>query len=212
MAARNKRRPGARPGRAAGATQRGRVRIIGGAWRGRWLDFAGDASLRPSGDRLRETLFNWLQFELPGARCLDLFAGSGALGFEAASRGAAEVALVESHPAAAAALLDSAARLAAGERVRVIAGDALAYLGRGHPAFDVLFLDPPFADSDLRPLFAALLRADLLAPQAWIYLERPRGGGGGGGAVPEDWLLQREASHGQVQGRLFRRQKYCTAT
>jgi len=189
--------------------QRGRVRIIGGAWRGRWLDFAGDDSLRPSGDRLRETLFNWLQFELPGARCLDLFAGSGALGFEAASRGAAEVVLVESHPAAAAALAASAERLAARQRVQLVADDAFAYLASSTGRFDLLFLDPPFAYADLSPLFSALQRSELLAPQAWVYLEQARDSAA---EVPEDWLLQRENRGGGVCARLFRRQICCTAT
>src|SRR5215470_13922301 len=117
-----------------------RVRVIGGRWRSRLLHFPAAPGLRPTPDRVRETLFNWLGQDLSGLACLDLYAGSGALGFEAASRGAARVVLVERDRVAAAALEKSRAELGAGE-VEIVAGDADAYLKRARERFDVVFLD-----------------------------------------------------------------------
>jgi 16S rRNA (guanine966-N2)-methyltransferase len=120
------------------------VRIIGGRCRGRVLRFPDLPGLRPTPDRARETLFNWLGQRLDGLRCLDLFAGSGALGFEAASRGAAEVVLVERDARAAAALEANAALLGAAQ-ARVVRAEGLAWLAGECGCFDVIFLDPPFA-------------------------------------------------------------------
>lgn len=149
----------------------GEVRIIGGQWRRSKLPVLDRPGLRPSGDRLRETLFNWLGQDLTGWRVLDAFAGSGALGLEAASRGAAAVRLVERDGRAAASLRQVVARLpGAGERVRVDSGDAFAALRQG--PFELVLLDPPF-DADLfeRVLDAAI---PALSAGAWIYLEAPR--------------------------------------
>lgn len=184
------------------------MRIIGGEWRGRWLEFSGSGELRPTGDRMRETLFNWLQFELHGKRCLDLFAGSGALGFEAASRGAAEVVLVEPHPAAAGALKGNIERLGAG-KLQLIRQRAEDFLATTPAGFDVVFLDPPFSRDLLAEVFAAL-QAGWLNPGAWIYVEQPRDT-----QLPEtpaEWALHREKPQGQVSARLFRREICCTAT
>src|SRR6185369_15108862 len=126
--------------RSAGA---GALRIVGGKYRSRLLRVASRPGLRPTPDRVRETLFNWLGQELTGLACLDLFAGSGALGFEAASRGAARVVLVEKDRVALAELERSLAALGAAQ-VSIVAGDAHAFLKREQALFDVVFLDPPF--------------------------------------------------------------------
>lgn len=150
----------------------GKVRIIAGRWRGSKLDVPEVTGLRPSSDRVRETLFNWLQGHVAGARCLDLFAGSGALGFEAASRGAAQVTMIERDPAALAALRASAARLG-GEGVNIIAADALAWLARSpDQVFDVVFVDPPFAAGLHQQALDALV--PWLAPGAQVYVETTR--------------------------------------
>jgi 16S rRNA (guanine966-N2)-methyltransferase len=179
----------------------GNVRIIGGRWRGSKLPVADLPALRPSADRVRETLFNWLQAKLPGVRCLDLFAGSGALGLEAASRGAAQVVLVEHERVLAAALRVSVARLeGATSCVEVIEADALRWLAQSpSAAFDIVFLDPPFAARLWDALFVALPR--LLAPNAWIYLESsidalPQ--------VPAGWTLHRESHTREVRYALYR--------
>ncbi|HEX5675455.1 MAG TPA: 16S rRNA (guanine(966)-N(2))-methyltransferase RsmD [Azonexus sp.] len=135
----------AAPQRAHGAANR--VRIIGGQYRRRLLDFPGSAGLRPTPDRVRETLFNWLGQDLPGWHCLDLFAGSGALGFEAASRGAERVVMIERDRAALEALEKNRAVLGASQ-VSILRADALAWLANDRESFDLIFVDPPF-DSGL---------------------------------------------------------------
>jgi 16S rRNA (guanine966-N2)-methyltransferase len=152
-----------------GAAQSGKVRIIGGHWRGTRLDVADVAGLRPSSDRVRETLFNWLQADIRGARCLDLFAGSGALGFEAASRGAEQVVMIERDARALANLRALVQRLDA-KQIEVVAGDALAWLARQPTcAFDLVFIDPPFASGLMQPVLDRL--GPWLAPAAQVYLE-----------------------------------------
>lgn len=147
----------------------GKVRIIGGRWRGTRLEVPGIDGLRPSSDRVRETLFNWLQGQIVGARCLDLFAGSGALGFEAASRGAREVVMIERDVRAAAGLRLAAQRLQA-TQIEVVEGDALAWLQRGSEReFDLVFVDPPFATSLHQTALDRL--APWLADEAQVYLE-----------------------------------------
>jgi len=144
------------------------VRIVGGRHRGRRLHFPAMEGLRPTPDRVRETVFNWLGQRLDGLRCLDLFAGSGALGFEAASRGAREVVLVERDARAAQALRQGAEALGADE-IRVLRAEGLAYLEGDCGAFDVIFLDPPYASGLLpRALAQAATR---LAPGGRIYAE-----------------------------------------
>jgi len=145
------------------------IRIIGGAWRSRRIDFPATPELRPTPDRVRETLFNWLGQRLSGKSCLDLFAGSGALGFEAASRGAAEVTMVERDRAAFAALRANAQKLGA-RNVRLVRADALEFLGAARPCFDVVFLDPPFSLPLLPSLLARL--PSLLCSGGVVYLER----------------------------------------
>ena len=195
------------PTRRAAAAAGGRlqVRIIGGEWRGRKLHFPQSAALRPTPDRVRETVFNWLQFELAGARCLDLFAGSGALGIEALSRGAREVVLVERDPASARAIGDMLAQLRC-DRGHVEQVDALAWLERGPPAsqpFDIVFLDPPYGEAWLPVLAEKLERGGWLAPRAWIYLEDAAARGEP--ALPPGWTLHRSKRAGDVGYHLARR-------
>jgi 16S rRNA (guanine966-N2)-methyltransferase len=178
-----------------------RLRIIGGKWRGRKLDFPDVPGLRPTPDRVRETLFNWLQADIVGSRCLDLFAGSGALGLEALSRGAARAALVDESRAVTRQLEAHLHTLECSDAV-VVNGKALEFLqrGPGDTAYDVVLLDPPFRQG-LVPACAALLEEKgWLAPNALIYLETeselhelP---------LPEHWEMLREKVAGQVCYRL----------
>ena len=181
-------------------TEHGKVRIIGGRWRGTRLPVPASPGLRPSGDRVRETLFNWLMPVLAGARVADVFAGTGALGLEAVSRGAAHAVLVERDAALARSLSETVARLSAQESVEVAHADALAWLGRQAPAsFDVAFVDPPF-DADLwQPTLAALLPK--LAQGAWLYLESPPGQAP---TLPVQWALHREGRTREVRYALYR--------
>jgi 16S rRNA (guanine966-N2)-methyltransferase len=148
---------------------RNRVRIIGGKFRSRIVRFPDAACVRPTPDRVRETLFNWLGQRLDGLDCLDLFAGSGALGFEALSRGARRVVMVERDRAIARGLRESASELQA-QGAEVVEDDAIAYLGRAGDTFDVAFVDPPYA-SDLAMRALALI-APRLRPGARVYVER----------------------------------------
>ena len=147
------------------------LRIIGGQWRSRRLPVASVPGLRPTPDRVRETLFNWLQMKVPGARCLDLFAGSGALGFEAASRGAADVVLIEKHPAAFKQLCSNIEFLNAADQVQSLHTDAVAFLQTTPQPFDVIFLDPPFHQDWLNQVMALILQHNLLSAGGMIYLE-----------------------------------------
>jgi 16S rRNA (guanine966-N2)-methyltransferase len=174
---------------------RNQLRIIGGEWRGRKLAFADVPGLRPTGDRIRETLFNWLAPYLPGARCLDLFAGSGALGLEAASRGASRVVMLDRAPAVVRLLREHCATLHAGS-VEVLQADALQYLGGTAEPCDIVFLDPPFHQGLLQPCCERLETHGWLAPRAWIYLEAERELGEP--ALPEGWVLHRSKAAGEV--------------
>jgi 16S rRNA (guanine966-N2)-methyltransferase len=147
------------------------LRIIGGEWRSRKLRFADVSGLRPTPDRVRETLFNWLQMQVPGARCLDLFAGSGAVGLEALSRGAGEVVMVEKHAAAARMLRENIALLGAQNAV-LVHDDAFRYLQRETVGFDLIFLDPPFRQNLLVPVLEAIFAKGLLNAGGMIYLEQ----------------------------------------
>jgi 16S rRNA (guanine966-N2)-methyltransferase len=151
----------------------GRVRIIAGDWRGRRIEIPEATAVRPTPDRVRETVFNWLRDSLLGARCLDLFAGTGVLGLEALSRGAAEAWFVEQDAKLVDALRATARQL--GVAPQIVRRDALAFL-REPPAaqFDVVFVDPPYA-APLDPLLAVL--PPWLSPRALVYIERPRSEG-----------------------------------
>ncbi|MDH3451143.1 MAG: 16S rRNA (guanine(966)-N(2))-methyltransferase RsmD [Gammaproteobacteria bacterium] len=175
------------------------VRIIAGQWRGRRVTLPDVVELRPTGDRIRETLFNWLQPELAGTRCLDLFAGSGVLGLEAASRGAASVVLVEQDPSVCRQLRATLVALHAVDDVTLVERDALAYLAGPPQPYDVVFLDPPFAGSLLPVVSHALHAGDWLAPGAKIYVERR--------ADARDelppWTLLKEKIQGKVRFTLY---------
>lgn len=177
------------------------LRIIGGQWRGRKLAFPAIEGLRPTGDRIRETLFNWLAPLLPGAHCLDLFAGSGALGLEALSRGAEEAVMVEKDPAAATQLRANLQQLGS-DKGRIVNEDSLGWLKREPPAqpFDVVFIDPPF-DLDLwQESIERLNQPGWLAPKAAIYLES---GPALEPTLPDYWQLHRDKTSGQVRYRLY---------
>ena len=179
----------------------GQLRIIGGSWRGRKLAFAPIPGLRPTPDRVRETLFNWLAPVIRGARCLDLFAGSGALGIEAASRGAAECVLVEHDAHAVRVLREQVGRLDA-TQVRVVEADALHWLCVDPQPFDIVFLDPPFGAGLLPECMRLLEARGWLAPETWIYLET---GAATAPELPDNWELYRDRRAGQVSYRLVRR-------
>lgn len=179
----------------------GQLRIIGGSWRGRKLGFAPLPGLRPTPDRVRETLFNWLAPVIRGARCLDLFAGSGALGIEAASRGAAECVLVERDARAVQILREQIERLDA-RQVRLIEADAPVWLAGDARPFDIVFLDPPFNAGLLPECMNLLESRGWLAPEAWIYLET---GHDTQPDFPANWALYRDKRAGQVSYRLIRR-------
>jgi len=174
----------------------GKLRIIGGKYRSRVLRVAARPGLRPTPDRVRETLFNWLGQDLSGLACLDLFAGSGALGFEAASRGAERVVMVEQDRTALAELDRSRAALGA-EQVLIVAGDANAFLAREKECFDVVFLDPPFRQNAVPDLLAKL--PPRLLRGARVYVES-----GAPVAVLWPWTELKQARAGQVSYQLLR--------
>ena len=173
----------------------GQVRIIGGEYRGRRIKVPSRPGLRPTPDRVRETLFNWLGQRLDGTSCLDLFAGSGALGFEAASRGAARVVMVETDRVAYAAL-EAARTLLGARNVELVFGDALGYLERGAGRFAVVFLDPPFRQNALAPVLERLVPR--LAHGARVYIESPQPCAPGA-----RWTELKRARAGQVSYQLF---------
>jgi len=188
---------------AGNPSRRGSVRIIGGQWRGRRLQVPDVPGLRPSGDRGRETLFNWLQPWLVGADCVDLFAGSGALGLEAASRGAQSVTLVEYHGGAAALLDDTIRRLGAAQ-VHVVQGDALRWLGEAGPQqADIVFVDPPFDTDLLARTLSRLVEYDTLRPGGWVYAESAAQQAAP--AMPAPFKAARDKQLGDVRMQLFRR-------
>ena len=181
------------------------VRIISGDWRGRRLPVAEVDGLRPTGDRCRETLFNWLQPWVSNSDCADLFAGTGALGFEAASRGAASVLMIEKHPRALEILRESIEQLQA-VQVNLQAGGAMALIEDIKPdSFDLVFVDPPF-DSNLGGLVLERLdRNGSVRRGGFIYVESPVTA-----ATkilpPEGWSVWRDQQLGEVHMQLFRRQ------
>ena len=174
---------------------RNRVRIIGGQWRSRLVQFPDTPGLRPTPDRVRETLFNWLGQRLDGLSCLDLFAGSGALGFEALSRGAKRVVMVERDRAIIANLRASALKLEAAN-LDIVQSDALRYLERPRETFDVVFVDPPYADN-LAPTVLARLGPHVAA-DARVYAENAEPID-----LPSGWRALREDRAGAVHFGLY---------
>jgi 16S rRNA (guanine966-N2)-methyltransferase len=177
------------------------LRIIAGVWRGRRLVFAPVQGLRPTADRIRETLFNWLSPVIGGTRCLDLYAGSGALGFEAASRGAAEVVMVDNHSVVARTLREQRDLLGT-DRVKIIEADVGTWLQGSPEPFDIVFLDPPFHANLLPGCIRQLEEKGWLAVPAWVYIEAERHLGL---ELPDDWDVYRDKHAGQVDYRLVRR-------
>lgn len=175
---------------------RNKVRIIGGEWRSRVLTFPSDADLRPTPDRVRETLFNWLGQDMSGKRCLDLFAGSGAMGFEAASRGAAEVVMVESNPEVLKALKANLQKLGA-EQIELVAMDALKFIDSDRHRFDVIFLDPPYRLGLLPSLLPKL--HSHLAQEGLVYLENDSSSESGA-----DWHVWRKGRAGRAHYQLLK--------
>lgn len=187
------------------ATTTNQLRIIAGLWRGRKLSFPDVEGLRPTGDRIRETLFNWLAPEIQGARCLDLFAGSGALGIEALSRGAAISVMVERDAKAAAQLKANLGILNA-EAGRIINADVLELLRKGNPdePYHILFVDPPFLLNLWQAVIEALETGNWLADNATIYVESGREDEY---SPPINWQLHRDKHAGAVSYRLFYREQ-----
>lgn len=174
----------------------GKVRIIAGQWRGRQLPVLDKPGLRPTSDRIRETLFNWLNFRLPQSRCLDLFAGSGVLGMEAASRGAKEVVLVEREKDIVQTLRAQTVKFSA-HQVKVIQADALQFLKKPSSRFDMIFLDPPFKLHLLNPCCLLLEQQGWLSSSAHIYLETEKNHLSEL-IVPPQWKIIRTLQAGQV--------------
>lgn len=181
----------------------GEVRIIAGEWRGRRLRFAEQQALRPTPDRVRETLFNWLQFDIAGKTCLDLFAGSGALGFEAASRGAAEVRLIEDDAEVCRQLQQNIELLQAGQ-ITVTRADAMTLLHTSpERAYDLVFLDPPYRSDLLCRSAERLQQQHWLANHAKIYVEIESGQDELLQCLPESWRCLKTKRAGQVAYSLW---------
>ncbi len=180
------------------------VRIIGGKWRGYKLAFAPSTQLRPTGDRMRETLFNWLSPHIRNSRCLDMFAGSGALGFEALSRGARQVVMLDNSASNIAQLALNKAKLAeeAADAIDTHCVDALRYLQGQMPPFDIVFIDPPFANNLLTRACTLLETSGLLTDQAHLYIEsmweQPW-------QPPDNWSQKKYSRMGQAVAQLYRR-------
>ncbi|WP_105622774.1 16S rRNA (guanine(966)-N(2))-methyltransferase [Cronobacter sakazakii] len=181
----------------------GQIRIIGGQWRGRKLPVPDSPGLRPTTDRVRETLFNWLAPYLVGARCLDCFAGSGALGLEALSRYAADATLLEMERSVAQQLQKNLATLKSSV-AKVVNTNTLNFLNQNGEPHDIVFVDPPFRKGLLEETLNLLETRGWLAPQALIYVESEVENGLP--PVPANWQLHREKVAGQVAYRLYLRE------
>ncbi len=178
-----------------------RVRLIGGKWRSRWLNFPATNALRPTPDAVRETLFNWLMPYINGRTCLDLYAGSGALGFEAVSRGAKSAVLVEKNPRAAKALRTNQASIDEHGQVDITCCAALDYLATCAHRFDLIFLDPPFATDELAKACYKIEKKQLLIEDGLVYVESPSELKSL--PVPENWQPLKQAQKGAVRYTLL---------
>ena len=177
------------------------LRIIGGQWRGRKLTFHAAPGLRPTTDRIRETLFNWLAPFLHDARCADLFAGSGALGLEALSRGASSCDFVDTNPGALADIGENLALLAARDRGRCTKAAAGDFIASANEPYDIVFVDPPFAAGLAGATLALLASSEQLAPDALVYLETAKDEPQP--PLPDGWSVFREKQSGGVSYRLL---------
>ncbi len=180
----------------------GKLRIIGGQWRRRHLIFPDLPDLRPSPDAVRETLFNWLANDITDSVCLDLYAGSGAFGFEAASRGAKSVAMVESHHLAVNAINQSITALNAKNIVEIHNDSVAHYLQSTTGKFDLVFMDPPFSHACIAQTCISLVEYARLNDHALIYIESPKSNSPL--PIPSLWHIIRESRKGMVQSTLFR--------
>lgn len=169
--------------------------MIGGRWRGRRFEFAATADLRPTPDRVRETVFNWLHATIEGALCLDLYAGSGALGLEALSRGAARCVFVDREPRALAAIRSHLEVLSCKDAT-LVQSDAASYLAQTAERFDVVFLDPPFDSRPWESILGTIAARELLRSHGFVYLENLAGDGPP--ALPPGWSLRRSKRAGRV--------------
>ena len=186
--------------------QQGQIRIIGGAWRGRRFSVEDVEGLRPTPNRIRETLFNWLQNDIPGARCLDVFSGSGALGFEALSRGASQVTMLEQQQACYQ-QLQANKKLLNAEQAEIIACNALSWLQNNTREFDLIFLDPPFHQDLVSQCLPIIQQQHLLAERGRMYIETESGL-----ALPENLIVDKQKRAGQVQYGLYRFQESLIGT
>ncbi|NHH99373.1 MULTISPECIES: 16S rRNA (guanine(966)-N(2))-methyltransferase RsmD [Oceanimonas] len=193
----------AKPAKKTAAAS-GQIRLIGGQWRGRKLPVLHSEGLRPTTDRVKETLFNWLMFDIRDRRCLDLFAGSGSLGFEALSRYAAEVVMVEKDAAVAGQLKRNLATLPAAPGA-VVQADAVQFLQQPATPFDVVFLDPPFHQELLPKVCERLENHGWLADDALVYIEREQGLALP--TLPTNWSLLKDKQAGQVSYQLYQREQ-----
>jgi len=175
------------------------IRIIAGQWRGRRLKVPHQQGLRPTTDRVRETVFNWLMHDVRDANCLDMFAGTGSLGLEALSRGAAHCTFIEQSPKAVSLLKANIVTLSA--PANVIRGDALTAVAQCQESFHLVFLDPPFHQNLLAPAINALLNKSLLAEHACVYVETAQDEQLP--PLPAYWQLRKQKQHGQVSSLLF---------
>lgn len=180
----------------------GQIRIIGGKWRGRLIKVVAHPSLRPTSDRVRETLFNWLSQDVVHAQCLDLFAGTGALGFEALSRGASKVVFVEKHLDAFKMLQATAKNFDAENACEIIAADALTWLATqsSAPPFDIIFLDPPFSSTLLIESLDLLAKSPLIGEKTLLYIEAPKTFS----SFPTQWEVLKQKSTREVNYHLLR--------
>jgi len=189
--------------------RRNQSRIIGGEWRSRRFQFADQSTLRPTPDRLRETLFNWLGDDIRSSRCLDLFAGSGALGLEALSRGAAFASFVDRDPVSIRHINDAISQFECHTRASAECIDAVRFLAREHECWDIIFIDPPFADGALPAILTTLAELRLVDSQGWVFIEHssaqpaPQTGPG--------WVLERRSRVGASSGSLLRLDSISTA-
>ncbi len=179
------------------------LRIIGGQWRGRKLGFADEPGVRPTADRVRETLFNWLMLDIEGARCLDLFAGSGALGLEALSRDAREVVFVDSNQKVVN-TIKAQLKILAADNAQVIHNSAERYLQtQNSNPFDIIFLDPPFHKEFLLPIIGQLVKGRWLKADTLIYIEAEKELGAP--ELPAGWVYHKSKTAGQVSFYLVKK-------
>ena len=184
-----------------GSPRSSALRVIGGEWRGRKIPFPQHPGLRPTGDRVRETLFNWLAPEVAGARCLDLFAGSGILGIEALSRGAAHCDFSDNHPETTRNIAQQLVTLGANSKSSVRCGDALTLLAPEAAPWDIIFIDPPFDSALGETSLQALALHGCLHQMSWVYFETRRSHPA---CVPEEqYEVVREKTAGDVRYQLL---------